>query len=208
MAVKIRYSDSQETDGTLSPSQHRRFHALLIVFSCLPRLFLATSVAAALSFLYLVGSAIVDAKAQALISGLYFLQSASELILWYSIADTTGQLLKLSEQQRTPFFAEASRGLRKIATLLFCLPIVGLLFSAIMSLIAYGGVSNVGVTLGYAGFPVNAAWSALANGSLTTDIPNFVTIPLGAFLVPIVLFCISYAFRYGRQLQQNESQTL
>lgn len=208
MAIKIRYSDNQEVGEALSASQHRRRHTLITAFLFLSRLFLGTAVGAALAFIYLVVTSIYDRNSQTFISSLYFLQSALELTLWHGVASTTGKLLKLSEQQQTPFFAEASRGLRRIASLLLCLPVVGLLFSAAMSFLAYGGVSGVGVILGYAGFPINAAWSALASGSLATDIPDFVTIPLGAFLVPIVLFCISYAFRYGRQLQQNESRTL
>lgn len=210
MALKVRYSTEQDVGDTLSPSQRKQRRALLAVFTFLSRFFLGLSIAAALAFGYLVISALAagDGQDDKLISSLYFLQSGIELFLWHAVVSRAAELLAASEEYETPFFSTASTVLRRMAWLLLCLPVVGLVFSAAMSLLAYGSVANIGVTLGYAGFPVNAAWSALASGSLAMDLPNSVLVPLGSFIMPVVLFCVSYAFQYGSRLQQNEDLTI
>ncbi|MDO4429630.1 MAG: hypothetical protein Q4B91_09110 [Atopobiaceae bacterium] len=209
MAVKLTHS-KEEPDAVLPPLRNGRSNVLFILFDLTSRLFLGTSVAAALAFAYLVMNAFTspDGQSRMLISSIFFLQSALELYLWHAVVGTSARLLRLSGERLTPFFAEAETGLQKIAALLLALPVVGMLFSAILVYLAHDGIVHIGVTLGYAGFPVNAAWSALSGRDLAMDLPNSVSLPLGSLIIPVVLFCISRAFQYGSCLQQREDQVL
>jgi hypothetical protein len=113
-----------------------------------------------------------------------------------------------NDQLPAPFAKSASKQLKIIAVCFFVLTFAEFVFSAAACLLQTGAFPHVSFTFTPAGFPTEAVWQAIFNGTYEQSVLHTAPIDFALIIAGGVAWALSYVFEFGAQLQLDNEETI